>query len=227
MTHVTCMLTAKNRDHQLRNHTPGNRVWATFFVNKSVFSLVSSAVTWHCTRLLLNAVLRRRCCCWSMRPAREALSSKPAARRSGCRTTGQTDRRTDARPLAYIRPCSTYYAGSVSKTKISGAFYKRWRCACTHPLRTPRMRLSMKNDPRMMSETKYAHVKFVPTASFVCKTNLHCPRRRMPRKTKLSARESTQIVTLLYQPKQHTFLHRSVKHVSKFKDMPASYSHLT
>jgi len=31
MTHVTCRLTAKNRD-QLRNHTPGNRVWTTFFI---------------------------------------------------------------------------------------------------------------------------------------------------------------------------------------------------
>jgi len=29
MTHVTCRLTAKNRD-QLRNPTLGNRVWATF-----------------------------------------------------------------------------------------------------------------------------------------------------------------------------------------------------
>ena len=29
MTHVTCRLTAKNRD-QLRNSTLGNRVWATF-----------------------------------------------------------------------------------------------------------------------------------------------------------------------------------------------------
>jgi len=29
MTHVTCSLTAKNWD-QLRNHTLGNRVWATF-----------------------------------------------------------------------------------------------------------------------------------------------------------------------------------------------------
>jgi len=31
MTHVTCRLTAKNRD-QLRNPTLGNRVWATFTV---------------------------------------------------------------------------------------------------------------------------------------------------------------------------------------------------
>ena len=30
MTHVTCRLTAKNRD-QLWNPTLGNRVWATFF----------------------------------------------------------------------------------------------------------------------------------------------------------------------------------------------------
>jgi len=30
MTHVTCKLTAKNRD-QLRNPTLGNRVWATFY----------------------------------------------------------------------------------------------------------------------------------------------------------------------------------------------------
>ena len=29
MTHITCMLTAKNRD-LLRNPTLGNRVWATF-----------------------------------------------------------------------------------------------------------------------------------------------------------------------------------------------------
>ena len=30
MIHVTCRLNSKNRD-QLRNHTLGNRVWATFF----------------------------------------------------------------------------------------------------------------------------------------------------------------------------------------------------
>ena len=31
MTHVTCRLTAKDRD-QLRNTTLGNRVWATFYL---------------------------------------------------------------------------------------------------------------------------------------------------------------------------------------------------
>ena len=38
MTHVTCRLTAKNRD-QLWNPTFGNRVWATF-----TFSLVDEAI---------------------------------------------------------------------------------------------------------------------------------------------------------------------------------------
>ena len=39
MTHITCRLTAKNRD-QLRNPTLGNRVWATFtfFINVRCFT---------------------------------------------------------------------------------------------------------------------------------------------------------------------------------------------
>jgi len=36
MTHITCRLTAKNRD-QLRNPTLGNRVWATFFIFSKLF----------------------------------------------------------------------------------------------------------------------------------------------------------------------------------------------
>ena len=36
MTHVTCRLTAKNRD-QLRSPTLGNRVWATFYLIIDVF----------------------------------------------------------------------------------------------------------------------------------------------------------------------------------------------
>jgi len=59
-------------------------------------------------------------CCWASAPAtvggsahsRTALSSKPAARRCCCRSMGQTDGLTDARP--FHRPCSAYYAGSVS-----------------------------------------------------------------------------------------------------------------
>jgi len=41
MTHVTCRLTAKNRD-QLRNPTLGNRVWATF----TFFTIVVFPATW-------------------------------------------------------------------------------------------------------------------------------------------------------------------------------------
>jgi len=42
----------------------------------------------------------------------QAVSSKPAARRIGCRTTGQRDGRTDAQPLH--KPFSVYYAGAVN-----------------------------------------------------------------------------------------------------------------
>ena len=43
MTHVTCRLTAKNRD-QLRNPTLGNRVWATY--------------TFYCVNILVNFVVK-------------------------------------------------------------------------------------------------------------------------------------------------------------------------
>jgi len=44
MTHVTCRLTAENRD-QLRNPTLGNRVWATVF---TVFELYVVNVVIRC-----------------------------------------------------------------------------------------------------------------------------------------------------------------------------------
>jgi len=44
MTHVTCRLTAKNRD-QLWNPTLGNRVWATFLGPRTAFNyLVKSGL---------------------------------------------------------------------------------------------------------------------------------------------------------------------------------------
>jgi len=46
MTHVTCRLTAKNRD-QLRNPTFGNRVWASFtlpFYVQNVIATTLSAI---------------------------------------------------------------------------------------------------------------------------------------------------------------------------------------
>jgi len=58
-------------------------------------------------RLLRSAGARR---CRPICPARGALSSKLAARRSGCRTMGQTDGRTDVGPLR--RACCAYCAGS-------------------------------------------------------------------------------------------------------------------
>ena len=42
MTHITCRLTAKNRD-QLRNPMHGNLVWATF----TLFLLCLEAVTYY------------------------------------------------------------------------------------------------------------------------------------------------------------------------------------
>jgi len=41
MTHVTCRLTAKNRD-QLRNPTLGNRLWATFTFTHTLRSILLS-----------------------------------------------------------------------------------------------------------------------------------------------------------------------------------------
>jgi len=53
---------------------------------------------------------------WSMSPVRGALSSKPAARRCCCRSTGQTGGQTDAWPFS--RPCFAYYAGIVNKLNL-------------------------------------------------------------------------------------------------------------
>ena len=39
ITHLTCRLTAKNRD-QLRNPTLGNRVWATFTFLGSMYIII-------------------------------------------------------------------------------------------------------------------------------------------------------------------------------------------
>jgi len=82
----------------------------------SQFSLVNSAVNvtlpaFAAVRRAAGAVAAERRRCRSICPGREALRSKTAAAvvRQWDR---QTDGRTDARPLH--RPCSTYYAGSVS-----------------------------------------------------------------------------------------------------------------
>ena len=67
MTHVTCRLTAKNRD-QLRNPTLGNRVWATFlrvsplipthYHSSTAVLLLDDEINW--SRLDVRARLVRR-----------------------------------------------------------------------------------------------------------------------------------------------------------------------
>ena len=84
--------------------------------NKSVFGLVPRLSTRHCLHLLcavaplLPGAGARRC--RSISPAHTALSSKPAAHRCCCRSTGEMDGRSDARP--FHRLCSAYYTRSVN-----------------------------------------------------------------------------------------------------------------
>jgi len=57
MTHITCRLTAKNRD-QLRNRTLGNRVWATFLYRSACIGqnlLTTGGFCW--CKVLLPACL--------------------------------------------------------------------------------------------------------------------------------------------------------------------------
>ena len=67
MAHVTCMLTAKNRD-QLRNPTLGNRVWTTFFtrLNRGTYNVTQSVVIvemeFHTTHHAGRSSLPGDCC---------------------------------------------------------------------------------------------------------------------------------------------------------------------
>jgi len=68
--------------------------------------------TWHGSHLLLSAV--DPAIDQYLLPSCGALSSKPAARRGCCcRSMGQTDGQTDARP--FHRICCVHNAGSVNK----------------------------------------------------------------------------------------------------------------
>ena len=85
MTHVTCRLTAKNRD-QLRNPTLGNQVWATFFtqglrrvpiVRPVRVCRSRTATTWTCSCCRSSSSSAR---CWacrgsSQRPSRPSRTS--------------------------------------------------------------------------------------------------------------------------------------------------------
>ena len=62
MTHVTCRLTAKNRD-QLRNPTLGNRVWATFtffYPDRGARSIVMSESVCVCLSAIISPELHVR-----------------------------------------------------------------------------------------------------------------------------------------------------------------------
>ena len=79
MTHVTCRLTAKNRD-QLRNPTLGNRVWATFAFLLLHNSAVPLCACWARERALrkrLNRSRYRLACGLPGVPRNHILSGSP------------------------------------------------------------------------------------------------------------------------------------------------------
>ena len=88
--------------------------------NKSVESFLRQLKTWHCSHLLLHAMLlcTRRPplgvgrCYWTIFSAHWAHSSKPTA--VAC-SSQQTDRQTDGRTLYCYTDPAAYYVSSVSK----------------------------------------------------------------------------------------------------------------
>ena len=81
MTHVTCRLTAKNRD-QLRNPTLSNRVWATFtFFRQSLSSLPTDVVSCLGGRVLGHRTTKDGCFMWHGDPiSARNLGTVPADR---------------------------------------------------------------------------------------------------------------------------------------------------
>jgi len=83
MTHVTCRLTAKNRD-QLRNSTLGNRVWATFtFLRRCVCARAPSCSNNEITASHPDAPATSPCQIYGATPASiavwDASTQTPAA----------------------------------------------------------------------------------------------------------------------------------------------------
>jgi len=101
MTHVTCRLTAKNRD-QLRNPMLGNRVWATFtfipLTNPAPISLRSS-------HLKLSERFGMRVCWRSSRAPKPPVHGPDdqSIQTSNCSTT-PLDFSTSAVPLSPLLP---------------------------------------------------------------------------------------------------------------------------
>jgi len=99
MTHVTCRLTAKNRD-QLRNPTLGNRVRASFTSHHNTTLHAVQLDSGRRQQLSIDIFHTRARC------------SEPPARRCCYRSTGQTDGRTDIVPL---HRRSSLEAGNVNR----------------------------------------------------------------------------------------------------------------
>lgn len=66
------------------------------------------------------------------------------------------------RKFNFIRKTTKTDNKHLPKTKV-----KQTRPNRTYPLRTPRTRLRTKNDPQIMSVTKYNHGQELPTASLI------------------------------------------------------------
>jgi len=144
MTHVTCRLTAKNRD-QHRNPMLGNRVWATlpFYIERDsqetaemVIGLKrqrpTSCCYAHeqvCVQLSTSAdsVTNPRICCYAPCCGAAAADRRPASRAATGREWPSPQRQTrgsgvprpdgtDRRTDArqFLRPFSAYYAGGAN-----------------------------------------------------------------------------------------------------------------
>ena len=94
MTHVTCMLTAKNRD-QLRNPTLGNRVWATFtfFICRSEsysFSASTRLRYFRAVRTTFRLAQQRRVLAanWLTEPIKNRSPASDDLLRTGCDEAG-------------------------------------------------------------------------------------------------------------------------------------------
>ena len=68
---------------------------------------------------------------------------------------------THTHTLTCERTCANGHTRTHSHTQ------PKFSSKSTHPLRTPRTKFNMKNEPRMMSGIKYKTLKLLPKASFV------------------------------------------------------------
>ena len=107
MTHVTCRLTAKNRD-QLRNPTLGNRAWATFtfFILCELF--IDAASVW-CTVYVtvgcpsVRPFVHRSVCPVAAWAQAADIDRQLPAPRTGCRSVAAAGARAAAAGSVMLR----------------------------------------------------------------------------------------------------------------------------